>query len=92
MKQSIFSHSRSRALQRLRSDDGLIEFALHDVGGKLAVERVHARHGASRVEQVTMFSDWGSFERWCDSDAVRFDYPLVHTHLKRHGAEILGRR
>lgn len=92
MKQSLFIRSGSRALKRLRSDDGLVEYALHDVAGKLAVERVRARQGASRVEQVTLFSDWSSFERWCDSDAVRFDYPLVHAHLKRDGAAILRRR
>lgn len=92
MKQAIFIHRRNRPLQRLRSDDGLVEYALHDVAGKLAVERVQARQGVSRVEQVTLFSDLGSFVRWCDADALRFDYPLVHTHLKRHGAAILGRR
>jgi hypothetical protein len=92
MKQSIFVRSRSRALERVRSDDGLVEYALHDVAGKLAVERVRAQHGTSRVEQVSLFADWSSFERWCDSDALRFEYPLVHTHLKRHGAAILGGR
>jgi hypothetical protein len=92
MKQTIFIRTRSRPLQRVGSDDGLIQYALHEVAGKLAVERVQARRGASRVEQVSLFSDWGSFERWCDADALRFDYPLVHTHLKRHGAAILSQR
>lgn len=75
----------------LRSDDGVIEFTLAPTTHGLFVERAERRPGTARVFQSTLFTDDKSFNRWCDADAVRFDYPDVHVNLKRNGAALFGR-
>lgn len=74
----------------LRSDDGVIEFTLAPTAHGVFVERVQLRPGAARVVQSTLFSDEQSFRRWCDSDVVRFEYPVVYVNLKRDGDAIFG--
>jgi hypothetical protein len=67
------------------SADGVIAFTLAPTSHGLYVERVHLRPGAARVVQSTLFADDRSFQRWCDADAMRFDYPVVYVNLKRDG-------
>lgn len=38
-----------------------------------------------------IFADHDSFSRWCDAEATRFDYPLIHNRLKRDGNVLLTR-
>ena len=49
------------------------------------------RRGRGRITFSAIFTDDRSFERWCDADSVRFEYPLVHVILKRHGNSLLRR-
>ena len=69
----------------LRSDDGVIEFTLSPTSHGVFVERVQLRPGTARTVHSTLFYDERSFERWCDADAVRFEYPVVYINLKRDG-------
>lgn len=73
----------------LRSDDGVVEFRLSSCDAGLFVERVEQRAPRMRVIQSAIFSDATAFARWCDADAVRFDYPVVYVNLKRHGDRAL---
>jgi hypothetical protein len=82
------SHRRGATV--VRSDDGVVEFALAAVDGVLFVKRVRHVQGTARVSQSALFRDSTSFARWCDADAARFDYPLVHVQLKRRGSDLLG--
>jgi hypothetical protein len=74
--------------RRLRSEDGVIAFSLARVATGVHVERIELRKGRARIVHSTVFADDKSFERWCDSDSVRFDYPLVYVSLKRDGNEL----
>jgi len=86
----VFAHKRRGTT--LRSDDGVIEFTLAATKSGLFVERVELRQGSARVVHSTLFSDGQSFNRWCDADAVRFDYPVIYVDLKRNGDALLGNR
>jgi hypothetical protein len=64
-------------------------FTLARTAKGVFVERVQLREGRGRVAQSVIFMDDSSFERWCNADPVRFEYPLVHANLKRHGNTLL---
>jgi hypothetical protein len=85
------SLSRSPEPRTLRSDDGAIAFTLSPTPMGVFVERMQLRRGKGRVVHSIIFTDDSSFERWCDADSVRFEYPLVHVSLKRHGNTLLRR-
>jgi hypothetical protein len=85
----MFRCSPRRAV--LRSDDGLIEFRLAPAQQGVLVERVRKRPGTARTVQVAVFTDDRSFNRWCDADALRFDYPLIYVSLKRSGHALFGK-
>jgi hypothetical protein len=69
----------------VRSDDGRVSFTLAPTPSGVFVQRLQLREGTACVIQSALFSDGRSFQRWCDADSVRFDYPLVYMSLKRNG-------
>jgi hypothetical protein len=93
MKQTPAGPTVSRSVRGLtvRSDDGAVTFRLAATKRGVFVERVQLRRGSPRVSQSAVFADDLSFNRWCDADRVRFDYPVVYVNLKRHG-DILFRQ
>jgi hypothetical protein len=48
------------------------------------------RGDAARVVQTVLFTDGGAFDRWCDTDATRFDYPVLYVRLKHDGGAFFG--
>ena len=90
MKHPARTPSRDPSSQTVRSEDGTIAFTLWRATTGVFVERVQLRRGRGTVVHSTMFTDGKSFERWCDADTVRFEYPLVHVTLKRNGTTLLG--
>ncbi|KQW69866.1 hypothetical protein ASC67_05095 [Methylibium sp. Root1272] len=84
--------SRSVDAVRLASDDGAVAFALHAVPEGLFVERTQRRPLGALVTVAMVFERRDAFARWCDSDPVRFDHPMLHSHLRRHGDELLPER
>lgn len=74
----------------LRSDDGAIQFTLAPAAQGVLVERVELRGDAARVVQTILFADSGSFDRWCDTDATRFDHPVLYVRLKHDGSALFG--
>ena len=76
--------------ETVRSDDGAVAFTLSKAPAGVYVERVHERQGRGRTVMTAIFTDDAGFRRWCDADPVRFDYPLVHVNLKRHGEAMLA--
>ena len=69
----------------LRSDDGAVQFTLAPAANGVFVERIAMRGDAARVVQTVLFTDSGAFDRWCDTDATRFDYPVLYVRLKHDG-------
>lgn len=78
-----------RAGVSMRSDDGVLEYRLTSCNTGLFVERVEQRERQARVVQSTIFTDATAFARWCDADAVRFDYPMLYISLKRNADRVL---
>lgn len=74
----------------LRSDDGAVQFTLARVAHGVFVERIAMRGDAARVVQTVLFTDGGAFDRWCDTDATRFDYPVLYVRLKHDGGAFFG--
>jgi ketosteroid isomerase-like protein len=68
---------------RLRSGDGVLTVTLRRSDAGLYVERTVQRAREGRIVQSSVFADPASFRRWCDADASRFDYPLVHADMLR---------
>jgi len=67
-----------------------VSFTLAPTPSGVFVERVLLRDGTGCVVQSALFSDDRSFQRWCDADSVRFDYPLVYMSLKRNGEALFA--
>ena len=42
--------------------------------------------------QAVVFASASQFRRWCDADALRFEYPLVARSLIRHADELFNNR
>ena len=71
------------------SDDGSVRFTLAQTPSGLFVERVKLRSGKARIVQSTLFLDDKSFQRWCEADPVKFEYPLLYMCLRRDGDALL---
>jgi len=74
----------------LRSEDGAVQFTLAPAARGVFVERIELRGDAARVIQTMLFTDGGSFDRWCDTDATRFDHPVLYVRLKHDGSAFFG--
>lgn len=64
---------------------GELQFFLQRIAGGLYVEREETPRLGIGTHLAVCFVDRGSFERWCDDDAVRFEDPGLHQRLKRDG-------
>jgi hypothetical protein len=69
------------------SDNGTLAFAVIRTAKGLMVERRHWPAAGLRVAQTMVFDDVTDFDRWCDTEPVRFDDPQLHAQLRREGHE-----
>ena len=74
----------------VQSDDGFVRIWLRMTRFGLWVRRERRRADEhARLVQSVVFRDTQGFERWCDSDSIRFDYPIVSSTVKREGGALL---
>ncbi len=71
------------------SADGTLAFALLSTTTGLLVERRHCPASGPRTAQTMVFEDATQFDRWCESEPVRFNDPMLHGQLRREGHEAL---
>ena len=71
----------------LASEDGAVSFKVEATSAGLCIERMQRRPLGTQFMQVFVFDDAASFKRWCDTDPVRFHYPLLHGHVVRQGED-----
>ena len=71
-----------------RSDDGVIEFQLLAQPGRLLVQRIERRPSSERVVHQVNFASCDAFDRWCLTDRLQFQYPLLYANLRRSGHEL----
>jgi hypothetical protein len=67
------------------SEDGAVSFKVEATPAGLGIERVQRRPLGTQFVQVFLFDDTASFKRWCDTDPIRFQYPLLHGQVRRQG-------
>lgn len=72
------------------SDDKVLIFQLTARPAGVAVQRSERRAGDRRVVQSVRFADEAAFVRWCQSDELRFAYPLLFSKLARSGCELFN--
>lgn len=74
----------------IRSEDGQVCFRLRPTPSGLLVQRDRRRRESrARLVQSVVFSSIDGFARWCESDSVRFDYPIILSTVKREGDALL---
>jgi hypothetical protein len=73
------------------SSDGVVSFSLVRHSGGINVERTKARLHGGRMSTAMRFPDEASFIHWCDTDRLRFTYPLLFEQIRRSGCALFGR-
>lgn len=69
----------------LASKDTKVTFALRATAVGLLVERTQRQVVGTRLVQVMVFVDLPAFDRWCHSDPMRFEDPVLCVQLRREG-------
>lgn len=85
----LLTASKSQLRQVFTSADGILVFALARTPSGLLIERRNWPAAGLRTAQTMVFDDAKAFDRWCDTEPVRFDDPQLHTQLRREGHEVL---
>lgn len=74
----------------VKSDDGNVCFCLRSTRSGLWVQRDRRRvESHARLVHSAVFASIDGFSRWCESDSVRFDYPIVFLTVRREGGALL---
>ncbi len=68
-----------------------IRFVLRTSPVGLLIERSQSREIGLRLMQYMVFADPGAFDRWCANEPLRFEDPMLHGQLVRHGHDVLDR-
>ena len=75
----------------VQSDDGSVQVYLQVTRFGLWVQRERLRvESRARLVHCVVFQDSRGFERWCDSDSLRFDYPIVSAMVKHQGGVLMS--
>ena len=74
----------------VRSPDGALTFILWQRPHGVVVQRSELRPGDGRVVQSMMFASAHAFGTWCQSDQLRFAYPLLFINLARSGRDLFA--
>lgn len=73
----------------ITSADGTLAFAVIRTASGLLIERRHWPAAGLRVAQTMTFDDVTDFDRWCDTEPLRFEEPQLHAQLRREAHEVL---
>ena len=73
----------------LRSATSPVRLVLRTSPVGLFVERSQSRELGYRLTQCMVFADPGTFDRWCAIEPLRFEDPMLHGQLVRHGHDVL---
>ena len=71
-----------------RGRNGAVRVALQRFERGLFVTREENPSTGPRTLVVLSFDDLSGFERWCADDPIRFDQPVLHQQVRRHGEEL----
>ncbi|MFG6432083.1 hypothetical protein [Roseateles sp. LYH14W] len=79
----------SQSVRVVSSADATLTFSMRPAAGGMLVERTHCRSYGPRIVLQMLFDSPARFDRWCASEPVRFDDPMLFDQLCRHGHEVL---
>ena len=82
--------TRSGRQSEVIAADGKTAFSLTATRSGLLVERTAVGRLGTLLQQTLLLSDAQEFDRWCETDPIRFDHPLAHEQLLRQGHELLA--
>ena len=74
----------------LMSRDGSVGFVIRALPHSLLVERTQYHALGARLVQCMAFGDQGTFDRWCESEPMRFEDAVLYDQLRREGHGALG--
>jgi hypothetical protein len=65
-------------------------FRLHALGQFVCVERRTAKDSQREAAQYAIFKQDTQFLQWCDDDAIRLSFPLLHQCVRRAGSDLFA--
>jgi hypothetical protein len=74
----------------MRSDDGMVSFAVRHTGARLFIERTHRNRMGTMAVQCLLISGREEFEHWCELEPTRFEHPVLFVRLWRYGDEVFN--
>ena len=74
----------------LMSKDGSVGFVMRASLNSLLVERTQHQALGARLVQCMAFGEQGTFDRWCESDPIRFEDAVLYDQLRREGHGAFG--
>ena len=80
--------SASRPTICVKSPDGALTLTLWPRPGGVVVQRNELRLGDRRHVQSMLFASAHAFVTWCETDQLRFAYPMLFFNLTRSGREL----
>lgn len=89
-RSSAKSTANQREVRTLVSRDTSVTITLRSTALGLLIERTQGQPVGARLVQTMVFTDAESFDRWCASEPIRFEDPVLYDQLRREGHEALG--
>lgn len=89
---SLASKVQSESAQAISliSKDGTVTFGICAAPNGLLVQRTQCEAVGAHLVQCLVFVDSTTFNRWCDSEPMRFADPVLFDRLRREGDDALG--
>ncbi|MCV2367012.1 hypothetical protein [Roseateles oligotrophus] len=72
----------------LTSEDGSIRFLLQASAAGLYLERHQQVSPTEQYALCMIFETSELFARWCDSEPIRFEHPVLYSQLRRQGEDM----
>ena len=83
-------HTTTSEALWLLSKDGSIGIVLRESIRGLLLERTQRQEIGTRLVQCMVLADATAFDRWCESEPMRFEDPVLYDRIRREGHEALG--
>jgi hypothetical protein len=74
----------------LSSKNGTVTFVISAAPNGLLVQRIQCEAVGAHLVQCLVFVDSATFNRWCESEPMRFADPVLFARLRREGDDALG--
>ena len=74
----------------IMSKDGSVGFVMRASLNRLLVERTQHQAQGARLVQCMAFGDQDTFDRWCESEPMRFEDAVLYDQLRREGHGAFG--